>query len=67
MIISTFHLPSRRAERATLTLTVDNLFDKKPPLVSNGVGGTAFNSGNTFPTVYDVLGRVYAIGARLKF
>lgn len=55
------------SERATLTLTVDNLFDKKPPLVSNGVGGTAFNSGNTFPTVYDVLGRVYAIGARLKF
>jgi iron complex outermembrane receptor protein len=50
-----------------LTLTVDNLFDKKPPLVGSGVGGTAFNNGNTFPTVYDPVGRYFTIGARLKF
>lgn len=50
-----------------MTLTVDNLFDKKPPLVGSTVGGTAFNSGNTFPTTYDAIGRAYTIGARLKF
>jgi iron complex outermembrane recepter protein len=50
-----------------LNLTVNNLFDRKPPLVGSGVGGTAFNSGNTFPTIYDPIGRSYTIGARLKF
>ncbi len=50
-----------------LTLTVNNLFDKKPPLVGAGVGGTSFNSGNTFPTLYDPIGRAFTLGARLKF
>lgn len=64
-----FDLSLRKAfgDRFQLTLTVDNLFDKKPPLVGSGVGGTAFNSGNTFPTIYDVVGRYYTVGARLKF
>ncbi len=50
-----------------LSLTVDNLFDKDPLLVGSGVGGTAFNSGNTFPTIYDPIGRAYTVGARLRF
>ena len=50
-----------------LSLTVDNLGNKAPPLVGASVGGTAFNNGNTFPTIYDVLGRTYAMGVRLKF
>ena len=25
------------------------------------------NNGNTFPSVYDTLGRVYAIGVNVKF
>lgn len=54
-------------ENVEFNLTVDNLFDKDPPLVGSGVGGTAFNSGNTFPTIYDPIGRAYTIGARLKF
>ena len=64
-----FDLSLRQAvdEHLDLTLTVDNLFDRKPPLVGSGVGGTAFNSGNTFPTVYDVIGRAYTMGVRLKF
>jgi iron complex outermembrane recepter protein len=57
----------RPTEELELSLTVDNLFDKKPPLVGSGVGGTAFNSGNTFPTLYDPIGRSFTIGARLKF
>jgi len=55
------------AEHLELNLTVNNLFDKAPPLVGNGVGGTTYNGGNTFPTIYDVIGRSFTIGARLKF
>ncbi|MDF7776967.1 TonB-dependent receptor [Sphingomonas sp. AOB5] len=50
-----------------LTLTVDNIFDVAPPLVGANVGGTSFNSGNTFPTVYDPIGRAFTMGVRLKF
>jgi iron complex outermembrane recepter protein len=50
-----------------LTLTVQNLFDRKPPVVGSTVGSTSFNSGNTYPSTYDTLGRRFAIGAKLKF
>jgi outer membrane receptor protein involved in Fe transport len=50
-----------------LTFVVDNLFDKKPPLVGNTIGATEFNSGNTYPSTYDALGRRYTIGAKLTF
>lgn len=50
-----------------LTLTVDNLLDRGLPNVGSGVGGTAFNNGNTFPTLYDPIGRAYTIGVRMKF
>lgn len=48
-------------------LLVENLFDKAPPLVGNGVAGTAFNNGNTMPTLYDVIGRSFTISAKLRF
>lgn len=48
-------------------ILVENLFDEAPPLVGSGVGGTAFNSGNTFPTTYDVIGRAFTINARMRF
>ncbi|WP_246248831.1 TonB-dependent receptor [Sphingomonas hominis] len=54
-------------DQLDLSLTVDNLLDKKPPIVGSGVGGTSFNSGNTFPTTYDVVGRYFTFGARLHF
>jgi iron complex outermembrane recepter protein len=50
-----------------LTLTVTNLLDKDPPPVGGNIGSTSFNSGNTFPSTYDALGRRFAVGARLKF
>lgn len=63
-----FDLSLRKSfKNLELTLTVDNLFNKQPPLVGSGVGGTSFNSGNTFPTVYDVIGRYYTAGVTLKF
>ena len=50
-----------------LTLTVTNLFDTQPPLVGGSIGSVAFNSGNTYPSTYDSLGRRFMAGARLKF
>lgn len=50
-----------------LTATIDNLLDKDPPVVGNTIGSTAFNSGNTFPTIYDALGRTYTATLRASF
>lgn len=50
-----------------LTFTVTNLFDRQPPLVGGTVGSTSFNSGNTYPSTYDALGRRFAVGATVKF
>ncbi len=46
---------------------VDNLFDHEPPVVGNEWGGTAENSGNTYPAVYDALGRAFYVGASARF
>jgi len=62
-----FAVSARITSGFTARLGIDNAFDKEPPLVSNGgaeVGsecaGTYCN-GNTYPGVYDALGRrVYA-------
>jgi iron complex outermembrane receptor protein len=55
------------AENFDLTITVSNLLDKQPPLVGSTVGSTSFNSGNTYPSTYDALGRRFSVGARLHF
>lgn len=52
---------------ATITAGVDNLFDKEPPVLGNDIGDTSSNSGNTFPSNYDVLGRIYKVGVNFKF
>ena len=55
------------SDNLTLTLSAQNLLDKKPPLTGNNAGSTAFNSGNTFPSTYDSVGRRYAVTAKLRF
>jgi iron complex outermembrane receptor protein len=46
------------ADKVTLRLGVNNLFDKNPPLVGATYGpGPPTVNGNTFPGVYDALGR----------
>jgi outer membrane receptor protein involved in Fe transport len=50
-----------------LTMTVANVFDRDPPIVGGQAGTTTANSGNTFPSTYDVLGRTFTVGVRLKF
>ena len=57
-----------------LRLGVNNLFDRQPPLVTSGdpggnssaCPGVACN-GNTFPAVYDALGRYLYAGITLNF
>jgi outer membrane receptor protein involved in Fe transport len=48
-----------------LTVGVNNLTDKDPPLTS--LAGTGVGNGNTFPGVYDSLGRKFFINANYKF
>ena len=64
-----FDLSFRQAvgDNLQLTLTVQNLLDKDAPDVGNTIGGTGPNSGNTFPSVYDTLGRRYTVAVRLTF
>ncbi len=52
-----------------LTFTVSNLFDKQPPFVGGqaGGGGSQSSATNTFPTLYDPLGRRFTMGANLRF
>jgi outer membrane receptor protein involved in Fe transport len=54
-------------DNITLIATVSNLFDTKPPLVGASAGSTAFNSGNTFPSTYDALGRRYTMQVNVRF
>lgn len=54
-------------DNVTITATVQNLLDKAPPITGNNAGSTSFNSGNTFPSSYDSLGRRYAVSAKLRF
>ncbi|MCL2912941.1 TonB-dependent receptor [Shewanella corallii] len=54
-------------ENIEVTVGVDNLLDKQPPVVGDTAGTTAYNSGNTFPSSYDVLGTIYKAGLKLRF
>lgn len=54
-------------DNITLIATVSNLFDTKPPLVGAAAGSTSFNSGNTFPSTYDALGRRYTMQVNVRF
>lgn len=51
----------------TFTVLVENLFDRSPPNVGNTIGATAYNSGNTYPSTYDALGRRFRFGVNLAF
>lgn len=54
-------------DNLTFTAAVQNLMDKDPPVVGSSIGSTSYNSGNTYPSTYDALGRRFAVSARLKF
>jgi len=52
---------------AKLKFSVTNVFDEEAPFVETATGSTSFNSGNTYPSTYDVLGRVFTVGVTTKF
>ncbi len=55
------------SDNFTFTAAVQNLMNKQPPIVGSSIGSTAFNSGNTYPSTYDALGRRFAVSAKVKF
>ena len=62
----------RLERKYQLRLGVQNVFDRQPPvLVGGDLGlgscGTDFCSGNTFPQLYDPLGRYFFVGATVDF
>jgi len=46
---------------------VQNLLNAQPPVVGGQAGTTAANSGNTFPSTYDPLGRAFSAAVRFRF
>jgi iron complex outermembrane receptor protein len=54
-------------ENFSMTVGASNLFDKTPPIVGNTAGATTYNSGNTYPSTYDALGRRFSVSAHVKF
>lgn len=50
-----------------LTLSIFNLFDKRAPLVGDGIGAGGFSTGNTYPSTYDTIGRRYMATVHAKF
>ena len=54
-------------DQLRVNVGVTNLFDEDPPVVGNEAADTSSNSGNTFPSVYSVLGRSYSVGFTARF
>jgi outer membrane receptor protein involved in Fe transport len=50
-----------------LSLMVVNVTDEDPPILGNDTGSTSFNSGNTFPSLFDTMGRIYNVAVKLTF
>ncbi|HYE48888.1 MAG TPA: TonB-dependent receptor, partial [Azospirillaceae bacterium] len=51
----------------SLSFGVNNVFDRDPPVTDSTVLAATFGNGNTYPQVYDALGRYVFIGARAEF
>lgn len=56
----------RPAEHLELYATVNNLFDRDPPSAPTRTG-VPITTLDTNPTLYDVVGRYFTVGARLRF
>ncbi|HEX3943760.1 MAG TPA: TonB-dependent receptor [Rhizomicrobium sp.] len=57
-------------EGVQLHAGINNVFDKDPPLLDTnnlGVSSPPFGNGNTYPQVYDALGRYVFVGATIKY
>lgn len=62
-----FAMGVQASKNFRITFVIDNLLGLNPPDVGNTIGTTAFNSGNTFPSTYDALGRRFTLSGRVTF
>jgi outer membrane receptor protein involved in Fe transport len=46
---------------------VRNIMDEDPPILGSETGSTSFNSGNTFPSLFDTMGRTYSVNLKVTF
>ena len=53
-------------ERVQVRAGINNLFDVAPPIAGNGAGPSIGGNGNTFPGMYDALGRYWFIAGGLS-
>ena len=51
----------------SITGGVNNLLDTDPPIVNSNFAGAPFGNGNTYPVVYDALGRKVFLTLTAKF
>ena len=54
-------------EHTSLRIGVNNLLDKAPPIAGSAAGPSIAGNGNTFPGLYDVLGRYWFVGVSVGF
>jgi outer membrane receptor protein involved in Fe transport len=54
-------------KQLTISGGIDNILDKDPPIVSSSIATPAFGNGNTYPQVYDALGRHLFVGFQYRF
>lgn len=54
-------------KQLTLRGGINNLFDKDPPIADSTTLAAVFGNGNTYPQVYDALGRRVFLNATFKF
>lgn len=50
-----------------LSLPINNAFDKQSPMIGTGIGPGASNFGNTFPALYEVIGRRFTMVGQATF
>ena len=55
------------SEGISVSFGIDNLTDKDAPVVGGEAASTSYNTGNTFPAYYDMLGRTYKASVSLRF
>jgi iron complex outermembrane receptor protein len=53
--------------KTTLRVGINNIFDRDPPLIGQSNLPGVFGNGNTFPQVYDSLGRYGFVGLQADF
>jgi outer membrane receptor protein involved in Fe transport len=46
---------------------IANIADEDPPILGDNTGSTRANNGNTFPSMYDTMGRVYNLSVKVSF